>query len=309
MTLFRVTSGRLWTALAISAAAGGVARIIELVYRHTDLARAVSTGYQPLYIAANVLALYYCLKIRSDHESTSTMRVSWLLIAASCATTIVRHAFEWTAFLVGWWSTRMETLVSLRQIPTALAMVFLTAGLAAMWSSYTAVGLGMRFRWRDGALAAVIVALMAVVWTARGHMYDANSDYPLMRHLQSSGPLLIAAPALLCLVLQRISREMQGGQFADSLRYLAWSLLLRMLNMVITFFMPLWSMPVLAVAAAAAFWASGWLFTLAIFHRWRLTVSLHELADLYEKNPAEGLARLSSAACGAPQFGATGPKQ
>jgi hypothetical protein len=292
LAAFGMSSARLWGALAFSALAGGAARVVELSYPHTRLATAVSTLYQPLYIIATSIALYYCLKVHADHAGCSMMRMAWLLLAASCVTTLVRHTFEWAAFLLGWWDHYLATLVSLRQIPSTLALVLLTAGLAAMWSSFASVGLGLRFRWRDAALSVVVVALFAAVWAGRHQMNDSGSAYPLMRHLQSISLVLLALPALLCLALRRISEELERGQLALSLQYLVWSLVLRLLNLGLMLVSGPHGVPVLAVCAAAAFWASPWLFALAIFQRWKITVTLHELAELYERNPEEGLARL-----------------
>jgi hypothetical protein len=292
----RRTETALWTGLVIAAMGGVAAKIQEFAHPGTPLTNFGNHGYEPFYLIANAVAVYFCLKIASDHHQRSTMRVAWLLMVASCAMAIVRHAFEWTALLLGWHETeRLVSLVSLRQIPTVLAMVLLTAGLATMWSSFAAVGLGVRFRWRDAVLPTLVVGLMAAGLSERQEMWDDRSVYPFMRYLQWSSPVTIALPALIGLALQRTLQEMRGGQFADFLRYLVWSLLLRLASLQITFSPSLKAISFLAAAGAAAFWAAPWLFAMAVVRRWRITESLDQLADIYARNPEEGFATLQSA--------------
>ncbi len=261
------------------------------MYPGSARADAASTAYEPIYLVASAMALYFGKRISSDHHAGSTMRLAWLLVAASCCVAIVRHAFEWVTFLMGWHRTaRLITVVSLRQIPTVLAMMLLTAGLIVMWSSFAAIGLGMRFQRRELVLPLVIMALLAAVLPYRGELSDDRSAYPLMRYLQWSSPVVLALPALIGLVLQHISREMGRSQFADFLRYLVLSLLSRLASLLITFAPPLKGVPLLAIAGTAAFWAAPWLFVLALVHRWRMTESLSELADIYARDPERALA-------------------
>ena len=290
----RSISTILWVGFAISALAGAASRILEFARPGAPFTQFANHAYEPLYIVANVIALYYCRRIWSDHRGPSTMHTAWVLMAASCATAIVRHAFEWTTFLLWHNNSRLTTVVSLRQIPTVLAMLFLTAGLVFMWSSFAAIGLGVRYRVRDAALPLVILGLMAVVLTHRQELWDDRSVYPAIRYLQWSSPVILALPALIGLVLQRISEEMGGGQFADSLRYLVWSLLLRLASLLTTFTPALQGVSVIVIAGTAAFWAAPWLFALAVVRRWRITESLHELSELYERNPEEELAKLAA---------------
>jgi len=285
------TTAMVWAALILSALAGGVSKALEFAQPGASLTRFASASYEPLYILANAIALYFCRRISRDHQKGSRMRLAWLLMAASCAMALVRHGFEWTTFLMGWHQTaRLVSVVSLRQIPTVLAMVLLTAGLIAMWSSLAAIGLGTGFRPRDLVLPLVILALMAAVLPYRGELSDHRSVYPLMRYLQWSSPVVLAVPALISLGLQRISQEMGRSQFADFLRYLAWSLLLRLASLLATFTPVLKSVSVLAVAGTAAFWAAPWLFVLAVEQRWRITKSVSELTEVYVRNPQEAFA-------------------
>jgi hypothetical protein len=296
MAKARSTTTLLWAGLGIAALAGAASKIVEFSHPGTASTHFISHAYEPLYLLANAIGLIYCRKICGDHHGRSTMRTAWLLMAGSCAAAIVRHGFEWTTFLLGWDDGNMATnIVSLRQIPTVLAMVFLTASLIFMWSSFAAVGLGMRYRLRDAVMLLAVLALMVGVLSNRQELWDDRSEYVLMRYLQWSSPVILALPALIGLALQPVCKEMGGGQLAVSLRYLVWSLLLRLASLLATFTPALKGVSVVAMAGTAAFWAAPWLFALAILSRWRMTESLHELSELYERNPEAELAKLTGA--------------
>jgi len=247
---------------------------------------------QPLFIVCYAFALYYWLKIAADHPRGSTMRIAWLLLAWSSAISIVRHTFEWTGYLSGFNRTMLTTLASLRQIPTVLALVFLTAGLIAMWSSFSAIGLGVRFRRTDLLWVAVIVAFVPLTLSVRENLADARSAYPLIRHLQSASPILLAAPALVGIVLHRIRQEMGGGQLATSLRFMLAFLVVRLAVLLVGNLPIRDEFPSLLIATQAASWAAPWLFPIAAVKRWNLTVSADALAERYENNPEREIAVL-----------------
>jgi FtsH-binding integral membrane protein len=150
--------------------------------------------------------------------------------------------------------------MSLRQIPIAVSLILLTAALVAMWSSFTSIGLGLRFRRSDALLLIVILALVPSIFSLRENMNDARSVYPLIRHLQSSSPLLLAAPALVALVLHRISQEMGSGQLAISLRFLVASLVLRLLALMVAVSPALASIKAVAAISSAVFFAAPFMF-------------------------------------------------
>lgn len=247
---------------------------------------------QPLFIISYSFALYYWLKIAADHPRASTMRMAWLLLAWSSAISIVRHGFEWSGYLSGFNTTMQTTLASLRQIPTVLALVFLTAGLIAMWSSFSAIGLGVRFRRTDLIWVAVIVALVPLTLSVRENLADARSAYPLIRHLQSASPILLAAPALVGIVLHRIRQEMGGGQLATSLLLMVAFLVLRLFVLLLENLPIREEFPWLLILTQAGSWAAPWLFALAAVKRWNLTISAEVLTERYETNPEEEIAGL-----------------
>ncbi len=289
-----------WMAFVLLAVAGGVYQTLELAYPNSHVLQDWGYACVPAHVLAYGIAFSYALRIGADHRAPSTMRTAWLLMAASAAVAVIRHVFDWTAYLIGWKETMLTTLVSLRQIPIVLSLLLLTAGLVAMWSSFAAIGMGLRFRLSDLAWLAVILACVPLIFSLRSVMSDAQSEYRLMRHLQSASPILLAAPALLALLLHRISQEMGGGSLAVSLRFLVAFLVTRLVGLLTGLGPWVESTPAAAVVAQAVNWSAPWIFTLALAYRWRLTVFASEMADRYARDPeteieqlSQGLARTS----------------
>ncbi len=234
-------------------------------------------------------ATRYCLKIAGDYLDSSPMKLAWRLIAAHAAFAFLRHAYECLAVVTGWMTAYPITLVTLRQIPLVISLILLAAGLIALWSSFAAIGIGLRFHVADYFLLGLILALVPLILSQQQGMVDSHSAYSFVRRLQSASPGLLAVPAAVSLVLHRISREIGGGQLAQSLRLLALFLLMRMLSLFLSLF-PDW--PILTVASRTTFWATPWMFLLAVFYRWQLTVSASELARRYEVDPERELGSL-----------------
>jgi hypothetical protein len=292
MTVRRMNSV-LWLGCAVSAVVGGAARLLTRQHPDDAITIWLSQANQPLFLIAYSFALYLWLKIAADHPAGSTMRMAWVLMAWSSAISIVRHGFEGTAFLAGWTQTMPATLLSLRQIPIVLSLVFLAAGLIAMWSSFAAIGLGLRFRGTDWLWFGLILAFVPVVFSGRENLLDAHSSYAVIRHFQAASPVLLAVPALVAVVLHRIRQEMGGGQLATSLRLMVAFLVLRLV--ALSFLGSAFHEHFRAIGALsqASGWAAPWLFPLAAVQRWKVTVSASALFQRYDTNPAREIAGLS----------------
>lgn len=274
--------------LWIACAAAGIAGAIS-----TFLHRPVVTG-DILHVLAYGIALYFWIKVLGDHPPGSTMRLAWLMMAWSSAMAIVRHIFAITTYYTGWNSTMLHTLVSLRQIPIVLSLVFLTAGLVALWSSFAAVGMGARFRRTDLLWVACIVAIVPFILSSRENMADSRSVYPLIRSLQSASPILLAVPAFLAIALHRIRQEMGGGHFALALRLMIVFLIARLFSLLIGT-SELHDSRWLAAISQGGFWAAQWLFPLAALERWKLTLAARAMEKRYESDPHAEIETLSGA--------------
>ena len=165
----------LWLGLGIAAVWGAAYPLISEVTGESRL--MIFLRHEPLDILAYAVAFYFCLKILGDYRAHSTMRFAWILMAASIAVAMLRHGYEWSMLLAGWNRTSLLTsVVSLRQIPIALALILLTAALVAMWSSFASIGLGLRFRRSDALFLIVILALVPSIFSLRDNMNDARSE-------------------------------------------------------------------------------------------------------------------------------------
>jgi len=273
--------------------AGFGASAVLVAYREWPYGHSIFAVDQLLYTAAYAFALWLCLRVLADHTAGSTMRLAWMMMAWSSIFSIVRHTFEFTARAAGWEVAMLHTTVSLRQIPIVLALVCLTAGLIAMWASFAALGMGVRFQWIDILWAALILVFVPFIINSHENMQDAHSAWPLIRYLQSASPVLLAVPALLAVVLHRIRQEMGGGQLAVVFRLLIAFLLLRLVALSASVTAIRIEFPVLAALGEASGAAAVWLFPMAALRRWQLTVAASELTRRYESNPGAELEQLA----------------
>lgn len=283
---------RLWSALILAAIAGTAYGYVLTTTPGGALARGLQMSLHLITAIAYAGATVYCAKIAGDYRERSTMKLAWGLIATSAGAAVIRHSFEWLIVAAGWMDNRATTLVSLRQIPIVISLLLLTVGLVAIWSSFTSIGMGLRFRAADLLVLGVIFAVVPSILSLRGEMLDAQSAYPVIRYLQSASPLLLAAPAVASLALHRISQEIGGGQLALSLRCMVAFLLVRMLSLLVGLFPAVAAMTVLS---RTLWWSAAWLFCLAIYYRWQLTLCASEAASRYESDPEAELAGVTRA--------------
>ncbi|HXG31784.1 MAG TPA: hypothetical protein VNJ11_00345 [Bryobacteraceae bacterium] len=283
----RMRSLPLWILLVTAAAAGTVYGTLLAWHPGSPAVRPLQMLLHLAAAAAYLSAACVCRKITADHRGGTSMRLAWGLITASAAFAVLRHFFEWLVLAAGWIDTHLTTLVSLRQIPIVLSLVVLTAGLVAMWFSFAAVGMGVRFRLSDGLLLAGILAFVPAILSLREGMHDARSAYAWIRYLQAASPALLAAPALVAVVLHRIRQEMGGGEMSASMRYLAAFLVVRLVSLWLGL---LPGAPLATVLSRTLWWAAPWLFLLAVWRRWQVTVFAAQLAERYEKDPEAELA-------------------
>jgi hypothetical protein len=274
--------------------AGFAASALLVGFREWPPGHSTSAFDQLLNTSAYCFALWLSLRVLDDHAVGSTMRLAWTMMAWCSGFSIIRHAFEFTSIAAGWQATMLHTLVSLRQFPIVLSLVCLTAGLIAMWASFAALGMGIRFEWADLVWAALIIAFVPFIISARENMQDARSAWPLIRHLQSASPVLLAVPALLAVVLHRIRQEMGGGQMALAFRLLIAFLLLRLVALSASVTAIRTDFPVLSAIGQAGGAAAIWLFPMAALKRWQMTVAASELARRYESNPGAELEQLAA---------------
>ncbi len=225
-------------------------------------------------IAANVVTVVLALKIRRDYPAGSRMRSAWTLIAAAACCAIAYYL----SLKPGWMGVGGGSLSSAGPIANGLFLLLLIAGLLAMRSAFADLGLG-RLRRLDWLLILAIVAATGLLTGVRA-MAPSPFPSPLVIQLQRFDPLVLAVCGITGICLLRISGDLQGGPFAVSLRYGGAFGLLRLAALLVRI-SPLSAIPWILFLFTGASFASDWLLTLLVYHRWRLTPEAIELERQY----------------------------
>jgi hypothetical protein len=231
-----------------------------------------------------------------EFERHTPMRLAWNLIAAGSLANAGRVGFELAFQVTGRTNSAVTIALGLRQILIVASLVLLSGGLAAMWSAFTSLRLGVRLRGVDWALIGFVLLLVPPVVLTRQRMNDAGSPLEMVRYMQFASPFLLAVPASLGLVLYRISREMGEGLMSLTLRFLAAFFALRLLvlagralpdhtspvGMLVVATVP----PLLVITA-------HWSCLLGLVYRRRLSHTTTDLIERYQGDQREQLAMLA----------------
>jgi|SRR5579872_1694361 len=231
-------------------------------------------------IGANVVTVVLALRIRGDYAPGSRMRSAWMLIAAAAGCGIVYYL----SLKPGAPGTRAGPLSLAGQAANALFLLLLVAGLLAMRSAFANLGLG-RLRRPDWLLMSAIVAATGLLTAVRA-IAPSPFPSPVVIQLQRLDPLILAICGITGVCLLRMSSDLQGGAFAVSLRYGGVFGLLRLAALLVRI-SALSAVPWILFPFTAASFASDWLLTLLVYHRWRLTPQASELEKQYSR--IEGL--------------------
>jgi hypothetical protein len=162
-----------------------------------------------------------------------------------------------------------------------------------MWRSFTALGLGVRFRWFDWALMVGVLVFVPLISSSPVEMRDTHSAYAFIRFLQFASPYCLALVALIAVILYRTTMDLGVGQLGFSLRFLLASVLLRLLTMSFGVWPPISEHYLIDTVSRSCFTASHWIFLLGMGYRWLLTVSNSEMLSRYERDPEGEVAELS----------------
>lgn len=276
---------QVWAGLAVCLALSAVITVSDFWYPPlTLLAQALQL--LPILVA-NLLSAQLGWRIAGEYERHTPMWIAWSLISAGALANAGRVGFELAFLLTGRTNSAVSIALGLRQVLIAGSLVMLGWGLAAMWSSFTSLRLGVRLRRADWALIGCIILLVTPVVLTRQRMNDAGSPWDLIRYLQFASPFLLAIPASLGLVLYRISREMGEGLMALALRFLAASFAIRLFVLAIRALpdptstaatLAVFTVPPLLVITA------HWMFLLGLVCRRQLSRATVDLIEQYQRD-------------------------
>ena len=230
-----------------------------------------NTPFALMMVAAYVIALAFCVQIARDHRNSPAMHFAWMLFAASSAMSIVRHvtqALVASMLIPGF--GREASYIPI-QLPMALALVLLFAGLLWMWSACAAVGLSFHARRIDIVGVTLMLLMLPPVLIRNVERMPAFvSGWMVM--LPFAGAILLPACGAIAVLLHRTAVQMRGGETARALLFLIWYPGLRLAAMLATVEPFLRAMPVVSVLTYAVYQTAPLVFTLGLAYRWQIAV-------------------------------------
>ena len=270
MMLSRITPRAVWFVLVASFCTALVQRGGVLLGYWTQ-AYNPNTPFALMMAAAYVVALAFCVQIARDHVKSPAMRFAWMLFAGSSAMSIVRHltqALVASMLIPGF--GREASYIPI-QLPMALALVLLFAGLLSMWSAFKAVGLGFHPRRIDILVVTLMLLILPPILIRNAERLPAFvSGWMVL--LPFAGAILLPACGAIAVLLHRMAVEMRGGETARALLFLIWYPGLRLAAMMATVEPFLTAVPVVSVLTYAVYQTAPLVFTLGLAYRWRIAV-------------------------------------
>ena len=270
MKLSRITPRAGWRAIGIIFSAALIHRAGVVVgYWHQQY--NPSAPFALSIVLAYALALALCLKIAGDHKGSPAMQLAWLLFAGSAAMSIVRHLFQ--AALASLWFPGFDRQASYIpiQLPMAIALVLLFAGLLSMWTAFSSLRLGFHARRSDLVLVTVMLLMLPPILMGNTERTPAFVT-GWVTILPFAGAILLPACGGMAVLIRRIQLQMGGGDMARVLQFLIWYPGLRLIAMLASVNPHLREIAPLSVIVYALYQTAPFLFTLALVYRWQITV-------------------------------------
>ncbi|MGH9665304.1 MAG: hypothetical protein ACRD9L_12855 [Bryobacteraceae bacterium] len=266
-----LSSLALWSALTL----GAPGRSIYGVNLAAAAVRDIST------LLAFAIALLLCLKISGEHHRNRWLRAAWLCLAVCSAVSLVRYFFDTRLVDLaypGYWSSPWSSI--LREIPAAVALTFLAAGILTMAAAFYRLGLGFRLRWYDAAAIAGVFVLLALIVVFRNDLSAAHLQNSAVRHAQLFSQVMFSVAAAGSIVLFRIGKQMGGGHLALAMAWIIAHVVVRaglVLASAIEVHLHLGS-PAIGVLHTFLGLGASWMFAFAAASRYQLTRTASEQA-------------------------------
>ncbi len=266
----RITPRLVWILLSLSFVSALVGLSATAMGYWPSVARP-SPSFDAIAAAAYLLSLVLCLRIAGEHKNSPRMAGAWLLFAASCGFSVIRHVVHGLvhARLITSLSDPAASYVPI-QLPMAIALVLLFCGLVSMWSAFSRVGLGFHPHRIDMAIFTLVLLMLPPVLLQGQKIPEFAPRGSFI--LPFLGAAFLPACTGIAVLLHRIALEMRGGDLARALRCLILYPALRMLAMMISVSPRLNSIVPLWVSGMAIFEVAPLILTLAVAYRWQITV-------------------------------------
>ena len=230
-----------------------------------------NTPFALLMVVAYAVSLVLCLNIAADHRSSPAMRNAWFLFAGSSALSILRHLTQAAVASGLFPGLGREASYIPVQVPMALALILLFAGLLSMWGAFSALRLGFHPKRIDIAAVMLMLLMLPPILIRNAERLPAFvSGWAVA--LPFAGALFLPACGGIAVLLHRTAIQMRGGRTALALRVLIWYPGLRLAAMLASVDPFLRAIPALSVVAYAVYQTAPLVFTLALAYRWQITV-------------------------------------
>ena len=242
-------------------------------------ARNPNLEFSLLLVGAYLVSLVLCIRLAREHENSPGMHFAWMLFAGSCAFSVIRHLVYFYFAIDLTWNISSKTSYLVTQLPMAIALVLLFAGLLSMWSAFSSLGLGFHARRLDVGLVTVMLLMLPPI-LFRDPEGVARFVRGWIAILPFAGAVLLPACAAIALLLRRIALQMRGGDTARFLLYLICYPAMRLIAMLISLDSHLNRVPALMVFGYAIFHTAPLVFTLALAYRWQITAKAAEAMEI-----------------------------
>ena len=221
------------------------------------------------------IAMVLCFQIAGEYRHSHWLRTAWFCLAIKSAVAVLRYALDDPMINLirpGYYESPWSGLA--RELPMAIALSFLVAGMLAMAFGFLRMGLGFRLeRWDWTAIVGVVAVLVVVIYFRHELSAARWKSMPLVLQAQIANQILWAVAASLSLLLYRLSLQMGGGRLAAVMRILFLYIVLRSsLVFVSMVLLPsLFRIDRENFVTMFLYQATPWLFTLAAVYRFQLS--------------------------------------
>jgi hypothetical protein len=220
------------------------------------------------------IAMVLCLQIAAEYRHSHWLCIAWFCLAIKSAVAVIRYALDDPMINLirpGYYESPWSGLA--RELPMAIALSFLVAGMLTMAYGFLRMGLGFRLERSDWAAIVGAVAVLIAVIYFRHELSAARWNMPLVLQAQIANQVLWVVAAALSLLLYRLSLQMGGGRLAAGMRILFVYIVLRSsLVFVSMVLLPgLFRIDRENFVTMFLYQATPWLFTLAAVYRFQLT--------------------------------------
>lgn len=254
----------LWSALTLAAPG----RSIHGVNMAAAAVRDVST------LLAFTIALVLCAEIAGEYRRNRWLRAAWMCLAICSAVSLVRYFFDTRLFdliLPGYWLSAWSSIM--REIPAAIALMFLAAGILTMGAAFYRLGLGFRLRWYDAAAIAGVFVLLALIVVFRNDLSAAHVANLPARRAQLFSQVMFSIAAAGSIVLFRIGKQMGGGHLAVAMAWIIAHIVVRA-ALVLASAIEVhqrWGSPAITFFHTFLSLGASWMFAFAAANRRQLT--------------------------------------